>query len=181
MRKARKSDTALWNVPVRIEDILDTGAHRALSADAGIRSAIAASVGLVALPRLDAAFDIKPHGRGGARVTGSVSAEVEQTCVVTLEPLRNRVDESVDLTLTPAEPIESEQELRPEGDDPPDPLVDGVLDLGAIAVEFLLLGIDPYPRKAGATFAAPPDDKGDQGTTPFAALAALKKGEPEPD
>ncbi len=38
-------------------------------------------------------------------------------------------------------------------DEPPEPLVDGKIDLGAIATEFLLLGIDPYPRKAGAEFA----------------------------
>jgi uncharacterized metal-binding protein YceD (DUF177 family) len=184
MPKARKSDTALWSVPVRIEDVPAPGAHLTLSADAGVRNAIAAATGLLALPRFDATFDVQRHGRGGARVTGSVSADVEQTCVVTLEPVRNSVDESVDLTLTPpsATPAELEAELPPEGDDPPDPLTDGALDLGAIAVEFLLLGVDPYPRKADAVFVAPSDgDNGDQAAHPFAALAALKKGEPEAD
>ncbi len=32
---------------------------------------------------------------------------------------------------------------------------DGTVDLGAIATEFFLLGIDPYPRKEGAEFEAP--------------------------
>ena len=31
-----------------------------------------------------------------------------------------------------------------------------MVDLGAVATEFLLLGIDPYPRKPGAVFEAPP-------------------------
>ena len=53
-------------------------------------------------------------------------------------------------------------------------LRDGVVDLGAVATEFLLLGIDPYPRKPGAVFDAPP--AGDPSSHPFAALAALKKG-----
>jgi hypothetical protein len=48
-----------------------------------------------------------------------------------------------------------------------------VLDVGAIATEFLVLGIDPYPRKAGADFA--PLQDGDGSAKPFAALEALKK------
>ena len=50
---------------------------------------------------------------------------------------------------------------------------DGAVDLGAVATEFLLLGIDPYPRKPGAVFERPA--AGRPGGHPFAALAALKK------
>ncbi len=59
------------------------------------------------------------------------------------------------------------------GDDQPEPLIGGMLDLGAIATEFLILGIDPYPRKAGVEFAPPKVE--DDAPHPFAALAALKK------
>ena len=58
--------------------------------------------------------------------------------------------------------------------DGPEPLIGGAVDLGAIAIEFLILGIDPYPRKPGAVFEASP--AGDDPAKPFAALAALKKG-----
>src|SRR5689334_19327727 len=58
--------------------------------------------------------------------------------------------------------------------EPPEALQDGVVDLGAVAAEFLLLGIDPYPRKEGAAFDAPP--VADPSGHPFAALATLKKG-----
>ena len=58
-------------------------------------------------------------------------------------------------------------------DEPPEMLVDGKIDLGAIATEFLLLGIDPYPRKAGVEFA--PIKADDAEARPFAALEALKK------
>ena len=51
-------------------------------------------------------------------------------------------------------------------------LVDGAIDLGAIAIEFLILGIDPYPRKADAVFEAPAAGD-DPAAHPFAALAAL--------
>ena len=50
-----------------------------------------------------------------------------------------------------------------------------MVDLGAVASEFLLLGIDPYPRKPGVKF-EPPPRAGDAAAHPFAALEALKKG-----
>ena len=61
----------------------------------------------------------------------------------------------------------------PRREEPPEPLIEGKVDLGAIATEFLLLGIDPYPRKAGAEFAAV--NTADDSARPFAALEALKK------
>jgi hypothetical protein len=52
-------------------------------------------------------------------------------------------------------------------------LTGGMVDLGALATEFLILGIDPYPRKADAVFAG--SSAGEGPANPFAALAALKK------
>ncbi len=71
---------------------------------------------------------------------------------------------------------ESEAEREPHAAkwNEPEPLVDGVVDLGALATEFLILGLDPYPRKPGAVFQPPQDSKPDGG--PFAALAGLTKG-----
>jgi hypothetical protein len=62
-------------------------------------------------------------------------------------------------------------EIRPV--DAPQPLTGGVVDLGALATEFLILAIDPYPRKADAVFAG--FSAGEGPASPFAALAALKK------
>ncbi len=56
----------------------------------------------------------------------------------------------------------------------PEPLVDGIVDLGALATEFLILGLDPYPRKPGAAFEPPREGAADGG--PFAALAGWSKG-----
>jgi hypothetical protein len=52
-------------------------------------------------------------------------------------------------------------------------LVNGSLDVGGLATEFLLLAIDPYPRKAGVTFVAPKAEEA--GERPFAALKTLKQ------
>ena len=52
--------------------------------------------------------------------------------------------------------------------------MDGIVDLGALATEFLILGLDPYPRKPGAVFEPPRERAADEG--PFAALAGWSKG-----
>jgi uncharacterized metal-binding protein YceD (DUF177 family) len=164
-----------WSAPIRFDDIPGPGLRVDLVADAGVRAAVARAAGVETVLRMEAVFDVTRYGRDGLHVRGSVSAAVRQTCVVTLEPMENEIEEPVDLTFVPrqdgGEAHAREEELGPR--DPPEALVNGTVDLGAIAAEFLILGIDPHPRKAGAVFAAPAT--GDATEHPFAALAALKK------
>ena len=169
-----------WHVPVTLDDIPETGQHFELDADAGVRAAVAKVAGLRDLPRMHASFDVTRRGVDGLHVSGSVSATVGQTCIVTLEPLVNEIAETIDLAFIPQhapEPSGDEDEKPEPRDvrwDDPEPLVGGRIDLGALATEFLILGLDPYPRKPGAMFESPADDKPDPG--PFAALAKLTKG-----
>ena len=168
-----------WSAPVALRDVPETGRRFDLVADQNTRAAVAKSIGLRALPRLEASFDVSRHGREGLHVVGRVSATVGQTCVVTLEPIDNVIEEAVDLMFAPAAAAEMSDEdggrSEVAADDAPEPLVGNGVDLGVIATEFLVLAIDPYPRKSGAEFAAPAAE--DDSAHPFAALAALKKGQ----
>ena len=161
-----------WHVPVRLEDVPETGLHLDLIADSPVRAGLAALAGVRDMPRLEAAIDLARHG-GGLRATGRVSATVGQTCVVTLEAMENLVDEPIDVIFAPAPASELADENEVfEADEPPEVLADGTADLGAVAAEFLLLGIDRYPRKPGAEFAQPVEES--TGASPFAVLAKLK-------
>jgi hypothetical protein len=167
-------------VRLDVSDVPATGRHLDLVADEPARAAIADLAGVAGLPRLVAGFDVTPHGRDGLHVVGRVTATVDQICVVTLDPIESLIDEPIDLVFVPAATSSEESdevvelEMPAEG---PEELVDGAIDLGAIAIEFLILGIDPYPRKADAVFEAPaPGD--DPATHPFAALAALATPDP---
>jgi hypothetical protein len=166
-------------VPLAISDVSEAGRHFHLVADAQARAAVATLAGLAALPRLEASFDVSRRGRGGLHVVGRVSATVGQTCVVTLEPVENEVDEAIDVAFVPAEATSLEDyssgEVEVTLEDAPEPLVGNAVDLGAIATEFLILGLDPYPRKPDVVFETPP--AGDEPAHPFAALAELKKGQ----
>jgi hypothetical protein len=185
-RRADKNSPAPWRVPLAVEDVpIEASRHLTLSADADVRAAIAQMAGLRDLPRLEASFDVTRHGDDGLHVVGRVSATVGQNCVVTLEPVVNEIAEDVDLLFAPPPPqierkagadADSEQPVeRPERSwNEPEPLLGGIIDLGALVTEFLILRLDPYPRKPGAVFEPPQDLKPDPG--PFAALAGLAKG-----
>jgi uncharacterized metal-binding protein YceD (DUF177 family) len=176
-KSERQSDTTFaraWSVRVTRSEVPETGRHFDLVADAQARTAIAKLAGVVDLPRLEARFDVTPHGRHGLHVVGDVSATVGQICSVTLEPIENEIDEPVDLVFLPAPAGASAErgEVEVPLEDEPEILVDDAVDLGAIATEFVVLGVDPYPRKPGVVFERPAD--GDDSAHPFAALAELK-------
>jgi hypothetical protein len=160
-----------------VADIPQTGRHVDLAADTATREAVAKVAGVLALPRLEAAFDLAPVANNGIRVIGTVLASVEQTCVVTLDAMSNSLEEQIDLVFVPPGTAEFQSQSATlnvsDEQDPPDALQNGMIDLGALATEFLVLGIDPYPRKPGARFEAPA--KQDPSGHPFAALVTLKK------
>ena len=165
-----RGEASAWSVPVELARVPEAGLHLELEANDAVRAAIAQLAAVSGIPKLHASFDVARRG-SGLHVTGRVTAEVGQACVVTLEPLSNRIEEDVDLVFLPGIP-EPAAGGEPDAD-APEPLVDGRVDLGAIATEYLVLAVDPYPRKEGATFDAL--QSGDDAPHPFAALAALKK------
>ena len=170
-----KQNDNLWSVLVAVDDLPETGLHRAIEAPAEVRAVLAELAGLRELPQLSAEFDVFKQG-AGVLVTGRVKAKVGQICVVSLEPMESEIEEAVDLEFALATGAPAAKKARKRAnssDEPPEPLVDGRLDLGVLATEFLILGINPYPRKPDSQFAAPLVE--DAREHPFAALEALKK------
>ncbi|ARQ01565.1 YceD family protein [Pseudorhodoplanes sinuspersici] len=168
----------IWSSRLAREDVPEDGIHVEISADAAVRAALAQSAELRDLSRLEAQFDVTRSGRDGLHVVGEVSALVGQNCVVTLEPIETNLVEPIDLFFTSDQQAslgdsDGEASFGLTEAEPPEPLVGGAVDLGAIATEYFLLGLDPYPRKKGVTFESPA--AGDAVAKPFAALAALKR------
>src|SRR5215470_4266313 len=114
-----------WHVPVRLEDVPETGLHLDLVADADVRAGVAALAEVRDMPRLEAAVDLARQGNG-LRVTGRVFATVGQTCVVTLETMENLVDEPIDVIFSPSPTGDTTDPTAAfETDDPPEVLSDG--------------------------------------------------------
>jgi len=165
-----------WSVPVTLDQIPETGLHRDIEAPETARAAIAALSELREVAALSASFDLEKRGER-VHVTGRVKARVGQTCVVSLAPMETVIDEPVELTFAPTsagglDETGADARQMPDSDGP-EPLRGNAIDLGALASEYLVLAIDPYPRKEGAEFAAPAVEE--SGNKPFAALAALQQ------
>ena len=169
-----------WSVPIVVAQIPDTGLHRDIEAGPAARAGMAELAGLREILFARASLDVTPKGGGRFHVLGRVRARVGQTCVVTLDPIENDVDEPIDLIFAPPEQIpqladlvDDAAESDAEIPDPPEPIENGAIDLGRLATDALFLGLDPYPRRPDAVFeprvaAADPEDH------PFAALKALR-------
>jgi uncharacterized metal-binding protein YceD (DUF177 family) len=169
-----------WRAPVNVAQIPDGGLHREIEADAHARAAMAETAGVREISSVRAVFDLSHRSGGRVHVAGRVQAKVGQTCVVTLEPIENEIDEEVDLIFAPADEIAPQ--IDADADDgesavaePPEPIQNGMIDLGRLATDVVYLAIDPYPRKQGAMF-EPPLTTVDPEDHPFAALKALQTG-----
>jgi len=115
-------------------------------------------------------------------VRGRLVARIAQSCVVTLEPISSRVETDIERIYLPADALHEAHEVQvlPDEEDVPD-FYTTSLDPAQLAVESLLLLIDPYPRTEGAELGqrsfsapgvAPLDGKAGR---PFAGLAVLKR------
>lgn len=142
-----------------------------IDADARQREALAAAHGLVSVDRFHAQLLVTPWKRNGVKVSGHVEADITQECVVTLEPLQAKIDESVEGLFLPEDSKlgrlgfgeGGEIHIDADGPDSPETFTGDTIDVGALAEEFFGLGIDPYPRKPGAELSAGDEDKPSSG------------------
>src|ERR1035437_6213563 len=176
--KTDKADP--WSVPVPVAQIPDTGLHRDIEAGPATRDAMAAAAGLREILPASASRDVPPKGEGRVHVAGRVRARIGQTCVVTLDPIENDIDEPIDLIFAPPEQIPELADLVNEAadrdseiPDPPEPIVNGVIDLGGPGPDRCFLGAGPAPGKPGGVL-EPPVLAADPEDHPFAALKALQ-------
>jgi hypothetical protein len=125
-------------------------------------------------------FHVRKQGAKRYKVSGVLHAFVTQTCGVSLEPFETLVSASVEVDFAPCRQTLGEHASRkmtaggaaifagPQGS--PDPIINGQIDLGALAAEFLALNLDRYPRKPGVTFEDNFSGESSGKDSPFAVL-----------
>jgi uncharacterized metal-binding protein YceD (DUF177 family) len=164
---------------LRLDQIRD-GERIELSADEQERTEVAKRLRLVSIKRLEAHVTLSRTGEI-VRVEGRLLAALEQSCVVTGEPVASHVDESFSILFIPEPPAGGPDEEIELGDQDCDTVFhDGaVIDLGTAVADSLALSIDPYPRSAGADAALKEAGvMSEEQASPFAALAGLKRSDP---
>ena len=140
-----------------------------------MRAQIARSLDLEAIGSLEADIAVGPW-LDGIEVAGRLAATVTRICGVSLDPFDEEVDEPIRLRLVP-----EGSPNAPRGDgsgliliseeDPPEEAPGGTVDLAALLIEHLALGLSAFPRKPGVMFESPPES---ENPSAFAALVALK-------
>jgi uncharacterized metal-binding protein YceD (DUF177 family) len=140
------------------------------------RAALAERFEILAIDKLVAAVTLTrlPDDPAVIMVAGHVSADVQQACVVTAEPVPEVIDEEFETLV--ASPAYVEKWLAEHGEDDldaPEAVEHGRIDIGEIAAQYLALALNPYPRKDGLAYAEEPPPI-EPPPSPFAVLAALK-------
>lgn len=169
------SAPSLFAVYVDLAELNRGPISRELKASAEERERLAKALDIDALHALSAKLTLSPW-LDGAQVRGRWQARIEQTCGVSLDRFETELGGAFDVKVVPegspnAPQALAEVDIDPDAEDPPEVVENGRVDIGQLTVEHLALEIDPYPRKPGAAFEAPPDE---QPPSPFDVLRKLK-------
>lgn len=165
---------------IRIDSMPPDGRDLAVVATEEERAAIAASLAITAVERLE----VRLHAdrlRGGFRVTGRLEAAIVQPSVISLEPVKQSIAEPIDRVFLPAGeklhagPASAEIFVDLDGEEIPDHFEGQEADLSGLIIETLALGIDPYPRGEGESI----EELGletsvEDDSSPFSRLRSLR-------
>lgn len=162
---------------LRLDQIGD-GERLDLVADETERNGIAKRLSLLSLDRLEAHVTLT-RSDDSIRAQGRLLAALDQSCVVSGEPVAAHIDEPFAIRFIPEPGINSADDEIELGEGDCDTVFyDGaIIDLGGAVADTLALSIDPYPRSAGADAAL--KEAGiltEEQASPFAVLASLKRG-----
>jgi uncharacterized metal-binding protein YceD (DUF177 family) len=148
--------------------------------------AIARWSGVLAVEGLSARADIRKLSPSRFALDMTLTADVVQACVVSLEPVPAHIERSFTRELHFAGParraarqepksVESEAIVAPDEEELPEEITSLHYDLAGPVLEEYILALDPYPRAKGAEFGLK-ETADDWPQSPFAALKNLKPG-----
>ncbi|MDU8926805.1 DUF177 domain-containing protein [Alisedimentitalea sp. MJ-SS2] len=170
----------------RVSDLPQNRATRfCLTPDSDQMSAIADEMNLTGLRKMRFEGQITSEGKTDWRLEARLGATVVQPCVVTLDPVTTRIEDQVIRRFLANLPDEtsSDDDIDGEIEMPEDETIDKLgshIDLEAVMIEALALGLPQYPRLGGAHLeAAQFTEPGkapmqDEDARPFAGLKALR-------
>lgn len=136
----------------------------------------------------------RPKGGNVIHVTGEFQAIILLTCVVTVEDFEAEITEPVEGWFSDKESTVSfaaakrerevtistrEVEMLDESEDP-EPIIDGVIDLGELVTQHISLALPAYPKKEGVEYEigddqVQVDEKSPLRKNPFEALKDWKE------
>jgi uncharacterized metal-binding protein YceD (DUF177 family) len=166
---------------VELDRIGHTEVVHDIAASAGECAALAKRFDLLGIEMLQARLRLR-RARGGSvlRLSGRLTADVVQACVVTLAPVHGHVETEFTTLYGDGEAGGEGIDIDPDTDATLEPWPEGPLDLGETVAQELALVLDPYPRAPGAALDASYGTSGGpteqpEKVNPFTVLENLRK------
>ena len=183
MVEIRSADS---EIPMRVEvgSVVRTPKRFHISAREVQRAAIARRIGVVRIDRFEAAIAVRRTPVDLIQLQGSLSADVVQECVITLDPIGARIQVEIDNYYSefPREMPSGTDDLALGDENWPELVEDGWIDLGDAVIQELAVAIDPYPRKPDVELGVVEFENGAADThRPFSGLVDIntKRAGPE--
>jgi uncharacterized metal-binding protein YceD (DUF177 family) len=164
--------------PYDLAKLSQTGTEVTIAAKAEDLPALARWAEVDAVTRFEARIELRKRSLARYDYDAELTADIVQSCVVTLEPVRFHIVRQVHRNLHVVQrrrPPENggELTLAAGDDDVPEEIDSPHFDLAGPLLEELSLAIDPYPRAADVQF-EPPAGSEPAPKSPFAVLKQLK-------
>lgn len=150
-----------WHVPIKVDEITDKVKIIELKPTDEELVTLARRVDVFKINALQAKIRAQRNsGNMVIHITGELFAKIEQKCVITLAPVYSDIvenfeswyadtQETISFAKAKRERLSDkeklEQPILDEFDDP-EPITNGIIDLGELVTQYLSLGIDPYPK-----------------------------------
>jgi len=190
---------AEWSHFIDASEITGEKVRMTITPDKEARKNLVRRLGLLSIDSLKAELELQRE-QGGmvVHIGGNVQAVLQQSCVVTLDPIETKVNETFEAWFADPDQaiqlskVKHDKNVKMNGETPilderedPEPIIDDQIDLGDLVTQHLSLAIDPYPHAKGVEY-----EYGDDNpkkvpeafkNNPFAALkdwkAKLEDGE----
>jgi len=162
-----------------LSDLSSAGADVVITLKPEQRAKLAGWLEVDSVEAFTATVTLRKLAMNRYRYDATLICDLSQPSVVTLEPIKTRIEESVSRELHVAHRLrrdiseDVELTLAAGDDDAPEEIETSKYDLAGPLLEELSLALDPYPRAPGEAF-TPPELPGGQPESPFAVLKKLK-------
>jgi len=136
--------------PIPIDTVGAGAASHSVEADTEECAALATRFKLETIESLSAEAEIRRDG-SIVYAKGMARAKVTQSCVVTSNPVSNRIEAEFDLRFLSESSLPPEEEVELSADECETmTYADSAIDLGEAAAQTVALALDPFPRSKNA-------------------------------
>jgi len=138
---------------------------------------LAQDAGVVRIDKCSAHYTLIKNKTGIIEVVGHIKADVVQSCILSLDEINSHIDETFKALFSTEKVVrqfdEEGAEIVSFEDDVPEEIENNTIDLNEITLQYLILFLDPYPRKDGINVDVEEFSLNGK-ESPFAKLAGLK-------